>query len=42
MSDTDNKASEENFNEADSRADAVAIFFLVMIAAGTMIYLAAG
>lgn len=40
MNETEHKASDSQVNEADSRADAIAIFFLVMIAAGTMIYLA--
>tara|TARA_R100001163_G_C4955928_1_gene121727 strand:- start:457 stop:594 length:138 start_codon:yes stop_codon:yes gene_type:complete len=42
MSNTDPKASDTDFNEADSKADAIAIFCLIIIAAGAMIFLATG
>jgi hypothetical protein len=40
MSDSENNSSNTEFNEADSKADAIAIFFLVVIAVATMVYLA--
>jgi hypothetical protein len=40
MNDIEHKASDSQTNNSDSKADAIAIFLLVMIAAGAMIYLA--
>jgi CHASE3 domain sensor protein len=40
MNDMQNETSNTEENEADSRADAIAILCLVLIAAGAMIYLA--
>lgn len=40
MSDTENNSSNTEFNEADSKADAIAIFCLVVIAVAAMVYLA--
>jgi hypothetical protein len=40
MTDTENNSSNPEFNDADSKADAIAIFCLIAIAVGAMIYLA--
>ncbi len=40
MNDIQNETSNTEANEADSKADAIAILCLVLIAAGSMIYLA--
>jgi len=40
MTDTENNSSTPEFNDADSKADAIAIFCLIAIAVGAMIYLA--
>lgn len=40
MSDTENNSTESEFNEADSKADAIAMLCLVLIAVAAMVYLA--
>tara|TARA_R110000772_G_scaffold212502_1_gene323071 strand:+ start:483 stop:617 length:135 start_codon:yes stop_codon:yes gene_type:complete len=42
MSNTEQNITDTENNEADSRADAIAIFFLIAIAVGAMIFLANG
>ncbi len=42
MSEINNKPENTEFNEADSKADTLAIFCLVLIAVGAMVFLANG
>lgn len=38
MTDTNNNVSNNQVDEADSKADAIAIFSIIMVAVGAMVY----